>query len=375
LGLEKNTLAREKTRDEAILAGIGDGVFVLDIEERIILFNPIAEKISGFSAKEALGKKYTDVLKFIFEKDNSVNDKFVKEAMAKGKIVQMANYTLLIKKDGTKVPVADSAAPIKDANSKVFGCVVVFRDVTKERGVDKAKTEFVSLASHQLRTPLSAINWYTELLIAGDAGKISPRQKEYLKEVYHSNQRMVDLVNTLLNVSRLEMGTFIIEPKELSLVETADSVLKELEVQIRQKQQKITKVYDKKLPAKYSADAKLLRMIFQNLLSNAVKYTPKKGNIDLSISMDKSKIKLIVADSGLGIPKAEQTRIFEKLFRADNARVADTEGTGLGLYIVKNIINVIGGQISFQSQENKGTVFLVELPSAWIKKEGSKKLG
>ncbi len=306
--------------------------------------------------------------------------------MATGEIKEMANHTVLIKKDGSKVAVADSAAPLKDKNGEVIGCVVVFRDVTKERSIDKAKTEFVSLASHQLRTPLSSINWYTEMLLAGDAGKINKEQKNYLEEVYKGNKRMVDLVNALLNVSRLELGTFAIEPEPTDVVKLAQSVADEQKPQILEKKIKLNQKYVDNLPL-LNADPKLLRIVFQNLLSNAVKYTPEKGiiNIDLHLvkqgepldtrKANEDSIAVTVSDTGYGIPKSQQDKIFSKLFRADNVREKDTEGTGLGLYIVKSIVDHSGGKIWFESTENEGTTFYITLPlSGMKKKEGTKAL-
>ncbi len=267
------------------------------------------------------------------------------------------------------------------------------RDITKEKEIDKAKTEFVSLASHQLLTPLSTVNWYTEMLLAGDAGKINAGQKEYLEAVYRGNQRMVELVDTLLNVSRLELGIFVVEPEPTDIADLAKSAIAEQKPQIDAKKLKFS-FHTTDVP-KINVDPKLLHMVFQNLLSNAVKYTPKGGSIEFSISLDKKKrhINIQVADTGYGIPKNQQDKIFTKLFRADNVRGKDTEGTGLGLYIAKLIMDHSGGKIWFsspggsppkdgqaalgeESSENKGTTFYVSLPiSGMQKKEGTKALG
>lgn len=371
---ENRKVSKEKDKINTILQSIGDGVFVVDENYKIILFNKEAEEISGFKAREVMGKKYNEVLKFILEDSKKENDYFIKETIKTGKPKNMSNHTALIKKDGFEVPVADSAAPLSGRNGKIIGCVVVFRDVSKERQIDKAKTEFVSLASHQLRTPLSSINWYTEMLLAGDAGKINNDQKDYLKEVYAGSKRMVDLVNSLLNVSRIELGTFAIDPEPIELAKISDSVLKELISLIEKKNLKIVKKYAEGIPV-INADPKLARIIFQNLLSNAVKYTPVGGSIFLEIARNNKNILISVRDTGLGIPARQQKNIFTKLFRADNVRESDTEGTGLGLYIVRAIIERSGGKIDFISKENKGTTFNVNLPIEGMKKkEGAKGL-
>lgn len=374
---EKQNVSREKDKTEAILYSIGDGVFVIDKNYRIRMFNRVAADISGYTIKEAAGKKYGEVLKFVYEKTGKVNDKFIKECMRTGEIKEMTNHTLLIRKNGEKVPVSDSAAPLKDKSGKVVGCVVVFRDITKEREIDRAKTEFVSLASHQLRTPLSTINWYAEMLLAGDAGKLKKDQEKYLQEVYTANQRMVDLVNALLNVSRIELGTFTVEPKSINLIDICRSVVNELKPQILEKKLRVEEKYDKNIP-KIQADPKLVRIIFQNLLSNAVKYTPK-GKVVVEITLkkegNKGYVLIKVSDTGYGIPQSQQSKIFTKLYRADNVKEKDTEGTGLGLYIVKSIIDHTKGKIWFESEENKGTSFYVAIPLTGMKKKkGTKEL-
>jgi signal transduction histidine kinase/methyl-accepting chemotaxis protein len=259
-------------------------------------------------------------------------------------------------------------------------------DITNEKEIDKAKTEFVSLASHQLRTPLSAINWYSEMLLAGDAGKLSEEQERYLKEIYTGNQRMVALVNALLNVSRLDLGTFIVEPTLIDLPEMIKSVLTELKSFIAERKLTVEENYAKNLP-KFNADHNLLRIIFQNLLSNSVKYTSENGKVAVSVNVTKKGEKfgekimeidaltVSVSDSGIGVPLNQKDKIFSKLFRADNAKESEAEGTGLGLYLVKSIIDKTGGEIWFDSEEGKGSVFYVFLPLTGMKrKEGSRKL-
>jgi signal transduction histidine kinase len=185
---------------------------------------------------------------------------------------------------------------------------------------------------------------------------------------------MIELINSLLNVSRIDMGVFAIVPEPCDFSEISDSVLAELMPSIKEKNMVIKKDYDKKL-GKINADPKLTRILFQNLLSNAVKYTAEKGNIFVSTKKQGDDVLITVKDTGYGIPKKDQPRIFEKLFRADNIRDKETDGTGLGLYIIKSITEQSGGKIWFESEENKGTTFYVRLPLSGMKpKEGTKDL-
>ncbi|MFA6184056.1 MAG: ATP-binding protein [Parcubacteria group bacterium] len=372
---QKKHIEAEKNKTESILKSIGDGVFVVDKNLCIAMFNKVSENITGFSANEALGKKYSEVFNLIDEIDETKkNDDFIKNAIGTGETQKMPSRTILINKYGHKIPVSDSAAPLKDEDGKVIGCVVVFRDITHEYEIDKAKTEFVSLASHQLRTPLSSINWYAEMLLGGDAGKINAEQKSYLKEIYYGNQRMIHLVNSLLNVSRLEMGTFLVEPQETNILEMADDVIKELLPRSTEKNIKIKSNYAKNIP-EIKVDPKLMRIIFQNLLSNSLKYTPAKGKIELKISKDERNINIEITDNGMGIPESQKNNIFSKFFRADNVRQTETEGTGLGLYLVKSIIDHSEGKIVFKSIEGKGTTFFISIPLTGMKaKKGTKEI-
>ncbi|HSX34111.1 MAG TPA: ATP-binding protein [Candidatus Saccharimonadales bacterium] len=372
LQYERNTAVANDQKNTAILASIGDAVFAIDNNRRIQVFNPAAQHISGFTDAEAIGQRYDDILRFELEKTGNENRGFIAQALA-GKITSMANHTVLIRKDGSRVPVADSAAPIRDAKGTVLGAIVVFRDVSKDYELDRAKTEFVSLASHQLRTPLSAINWYGELLLDGDAGKLNKTQHEYMVEIFEGNHRMIELVDSLLDVSRLEVGKLPSKPQDTSMGELVDSLEKELLTNIKSKKLDFTKSVAKLPPV--LADPKQLRMIVQNLMSNAVKYTPPKGTVQVTLrKATESDIKAAnleggdahlffsVKDSGYGIPQAQRPKIFGKLFRADNVRALDVEGTGLGLYIVKEVVEKMGGRVWFDSIESVGSTFYVVLP-------------
>lgn len=377
LSIEKSKMEMEIAKDEAIFSSIGDGLIVTDNKGNIIQVNEAFEKLLGWSAKEVTGKKMLDVVQKVDENgeiippDKRSLQRVLTGEIAAGKVSSIVKTHSYIRRDKSKFPVIGIVTPII-LNNKILGAVQLFRDVTYEREIDKAKTEFVSLASHQLRTPLSAVNWYAEMLLAGNAGKLNKEQKNFINEIYSGNQRMVNLVNALLNVSRIEMGTLAVDPQPTDFGKVADNILKELKKQISDKKLKIKKDYYSDIP-KINADPNIIRIIFQNLLTNAVKYTPEKEKISVSLEKDNDNVLIKVSDTGYGIPKDQQGRIFEKMFRADNIKEKDTEGTGLGLYLVKAIIEDSKGKIWFESEENKGTTFYVTLPlSGMKKKEGVK---
>lgn len=370
---ERNLAVASDQRNRTIFASIGDGIFAVDKHRIITLFNPAAQKISGFAEEQAIGQPYPAILRFEFEKTGKINDTFIKKALS-GQTITNANHTALINKNGKYIPIATSAAPIRDSNNTITGAIVVFRDISKEYELEKAKSEFVSLTSHQLRTPLSAINWYAEMLLNGDAGKTTKVQSAYLKEIFEGSNRMSDLVNALLDVSRLEVGKLTSKPEPTDMPALITSLSKELGVFIANKQHNF-RTHITHVPA-IDADPKQLRMIAQNLMSNAVKYTPPHGTIDVTLrqatppDMARAGFKkhtephwyLSIQDTGYGIPKEDQAKIFEKLFRAENARSLNVEGTGLGLYIVKQVVDKMGGHIWFDSLESVGTTFNVVAP-------------
>lgn len=172
---------------------------------------------------------------------------------------------------------------------------------------------------------------------------------------------MIELVSTLLDISRIELGTFMFEPELTDIVALARSVLDEQKPKIEKKRLVVTKSFSKDVPT-FSTDPKLLRMVFQNLLANSVEYTPEGGRIGFSVSADTKNVLIKISDTGYGIPKNQQDKVYEKFFRADNVRDKETDGTGLGLYIVKSIVENFGGKISFESIENKGSTFYATLP-------------
>lgn len=335
----------------------------------IIYVNPAWTLLNGYSEAEALGRNHR-LLK------NGTTKPEIFTAMWEKISAGLSFRTEDImnqRKDGTSYQGELSIFPIREGTQVLF-YVSLCADITERKDVDRAKTEFVSLASHQLRTPLSAIRWYSEMLLSKYVGELNEKQRQYMKEIYAGNLRMIELVNALLNVSRIDLGTFAMEPEPVNLVEICESVLLELTPQITQKEQTLERIFVD-APATYSADPKLIRIVFQNFLSNSVKYTQPGGHIVTEIGIREGAVYIRVADNGYGIPKTQHAKIFEKLFRADNVRQKDTEGTGLGMYIVKAIVESSGGKIWFESEENKGTTFHVLLPiSGMVKKSGFKGL-
>jgi len=353
---------KQKSKLNIILQSIGDGVFVLDQDKEIILVNPITTIISGFSENELLGIKYDEKLKFLLEKERTENKGFINKAYETGEISTIQKKTILIRKDGTEVPVGDSASPIKDRSGNTIGCVVVFRDLTHERGIEKMKDEFISLASHQLKTPLAGSKYLLELLFDTDITKLTDEQKEFMQGIDKTNKNMIEMVEDLLNVSRIEAGRkFLINRKPVDLCSIINEVIKEQDPLISKKKINLILPEHSNLCDLF-VDPDKIKHVFNNLISNAAKYSNQGGTVELKYEKKGDRLVISVRDEGLGIPKDQQDKIFSKLFRANNAISSEIEGTGLGLYIVKYIIDSHKGKIWFESEEGKGTTFFVELP-------------
>ncbi len=232
----------------------------------------------------------------------------------------------------------------------------------RRREFEESKDEFVSLVSHQMRTPLTSVRLFVEMLIDEQVGPLNSKQHEYLRMVEISTGRMIDLVSDFLNSSRLELGRLEIKPQPTQLEDIVGSIIEQ--VQPLASQQKLTINFDKqKLPA-IPVEPALYSQIVNNLLSNALHYTPEGGHIDVRLRQTDEGHQLDVADSGIGIPAAARAELFKRFYRADNAKHVLGEGSGLGLYLIKRIVDTCGGRVWYESTEGKGTTFHVIIPAS-----------
>lgn len=226
----------------------------------------------------------------------------------------------------------------------------------KLREMDETKDEFISMASHQLRTPLTSVKGYLSMVLDGDAGKLKGNQKELLDQAFVSSQRMVYLIADLLNVSRLKTGKFVIDAIPTNLAKVIESEISQLKEVAKGK--KITLTFDK--PANFPQlmlDETKIRQVIMNFVDNAIYYTPSGGKVKVELKEDKSNVYFAVKDDGIGIPQSEQSQLFTKFYRASNARKARPDGTGLGLFMAKKVVNAQGGEVLFESKEGKGSTF------------------
>lgn len=348
----------QKRRLDLVLGVAEIGAWELDLQTDQVTWDDNMYALFE-TAQEEFDGTYEGVLAFIVPRDRK---RLVREVTA---AVETGNDLLITYQITTGTGRTRHMKAIgrifPTRNKEGYRMMGVNFDVTAEQEIDKAKSEFVSLASHQLRTPLTTVKWYLEILLSQHDHDFTDDQHECLNQIKLGNDRMIDVVNAFLNVSTIEMGTFVVKGTPVRLRDVVDGVLKEVDFEIKKKDQRLIVDIDKNFP-KFPLDVDFAHIVVENVLSNAIKYTPEGGDIQISAHKEGESVILCVKDTGYGIPESQQHRVFSKLFRADNIKQIDSTGTGLGLYIVKSIMDVLEGDVWFTSKEGHGSTFYLKFP-------------
>ena len=351
----------QRAQAEALFSSIGEGAIATDEFGRITRVNPIALDLLGFKESDLIGEWFPKKIMATDESDVAVNliDRSITQAFLTGRAV--TEKTFYRKHNGDRLPVQTTVSPIL-LGGRPIGAIEVFRDITIEEEIDRMKSEFISLASHQLRTPLSAIKTYSHMLVDGYMGDVTPAQKKSLRTIIGATNRMNELISTLLNITRIESGTIVINSRMLRIDRAAEEVIKELNIAASEKNIAMSMAVTGKLATSVKTDNLILKEIIANLISNAIKYTTEGGNVDVIVRGRTKDVLVTVKDNGWGIPKEAHDQVFSKFFRAQNTIKRETTGTGLGLYLVKGLLDRLGGKIWFESEEGEGTSFFFTLP-------------
>lgn len=371
----ERALQSEQVQASVIVQHIDEGIVVVDTEGRVTFMNRAAEKLLGWDSSDLMGKEFVQQVPLIDTAGNTIPPASRPLTLALKTHKPLSTVATYKTKNGHAVPIAVACQPIV-VEGENRGVMSAFRDITEEQTIARTKSEFVTLASHQLRTPISAISWLSELLINGDAGKLNAQQREHIQDIYASNRRMASLVNEMLIVSSLELGSMPVRPERTNVTAFTDTIIKEQKSLHKEATPRIATDYQDDLP-ELSCDPDVLRLLLRNLISNAIKYTPKEGHIGVKLSWtpnvalnanSEGSFVIAINDTGFGIPDDAFDKIFTKFYRAPNILHKDTDGTGLGLYIAKTLLDYVGGNISFTSHEGQGTTFTIMIPLEGMKK-------
>jgi PAS domain S-box-containing protein len=374
----EDRLREAETRYAAIVESSDDAIFGLSLDGVVTSWNAGAERLYGYSAEEMVGK---DAAVVIPPELRDRERQAIKGMLRSGRNVRLLE-TERLRKDGSLVPVSVSISPMRDAEGTWLGAAGIARDITEQkaakaelerllereraqvaelRTLDTMKDEFIALVSHELRTPLTSIRGYLELVSEG-TGELSAEQEHFLGVVSRNAERLQNLVGDLLFVAQIEAGRLQLETAPVGLEQIAAEAVESARPLADQKQIELS-LETESLPL-LEGDRGRLGQLLDNFLSNAIKFTPEGGNVYVRLRKHQDSALLEVEDTGMGIPQAEQERLFERFFRTSNATAQAIQGTGLGLTISKAIAEAHGGRISFTSAENEGTTFRIELPLA-----------
>lgn len=371
---QTESLSNAKARDEAMLRSIGDGLVVVDGDMKTLMINHAAQRMLGFTEKESLGKVWPELVRSGTDKISLPLSQTPLAKAIKGKTtvstVTGAVAYYYETKHGIRFPVSITAAPII-LNKKTIGAIAIFRDITEEKKIERSKSEFLALASHQLRTPLTGIRWVAELLSQKE--QFSEKGRQYINDINASARRLSILVDSLLDVSRIEMGRVAIKPEQVDAVLFIQNYIKQSEQAAAKKN---TQIIFKEHPQKLTivTDAVILHNIIHTFVVNSIDYTPPNGLIELFLKKKEKTFMIAVKDNGVGIPEDEQKNIFKKFSRGSNARTLQPDGNGLGLYLTYQMTKLLNGKIWFESEEGKGATFYVEIPLKVKSKAGEVQL-
>jgi PAS domain S-box-containing protein len=377
----ESALADQRRWLEVTLSSIGDAVIATDAAGCISFMNPVAESLTGWRQSDARGKVLATVFRIVHEGTrNPVEDPVVK-VLRDGKIVGIANHTVLIANDGAERPIDDSAAPIRGADGGIDGVVLVFRDISARKRADqereelleaeraarmaaerasRMKDEFLATISHELRTPLNAILGWSQVLRLAPPTSIDMQQG--LEVIERNARAQTQIIEDLLDMSRIISGKIRLDVQQVDLLAVIENALETVRPSAAAREIRLQPALDPRA-GPVSGDPSRLQQVFWNLLSNAIKFTPKGGRVQILLERVNSHVEVSVTDTGVGINPEFLPRLFERFSQADSSTTRHHGGLGIGLAIVKQLVELHGGMVRAKSAgEGQGATFIVTLP-------------
>jgi PAS domain S-box-containing protein len=364
-------LSQVAGQSEVVINAITDGVVALDGQGTIQLLNPAAQQIIGWGKQDAINLNYKSVLKIADQKGSDIDDAHdpVAEVLATNKEVS-TDKLMLITNSGKKLMVSLVISPVGQIGT---GVIVVFRDITREQEENRQQAEFISTASHEMRTPVASIEGYLGLALNPATAQIDDKARDFITKAHESAQHLGRLFQDLLDVSKADDGRMSNNPKVVDMVQFVADIVQGLTPKAEAKGLRmhykplpdgtIERPLGRQLnPVFYTnLDNDHLREVVSNLVENAIKYT-LKGDVTVDVTGDNEHVVVSIADSGIGIPKEDQAHLFQKFYRVDNSDTREIGGTGLGLYLCRRLTEAMNGRIWVESEYRRGSTFFVEFP-------------
>lgn len=367
-----NELSEVANKAEVVINAIADGVIAIDSQGVIQLINPAAQQLLGWDKQDAMTLSYKSVLQLTAKNDQALTDATdpIQIVLATNK-EQRTGELSLTTKSGKKLLISLVASPVGQIGS---GAIVVFRDVTKERAEEREQAEFISTASHEMRTPVAAIEGYLGLALNPATAQIDAKARDFITKAHESAQHLGRLFQDLLDVSKAEDGRLSNNPKVVDVVAFTHDIIQGLMPKATQKGLRVLykpapdtngneQLNDRRLSPVFYAflDNDHLREVIANLVENAIKYT-LRGDVVIDVDGDSEHIIVSIQDSGIGIPAEDMPHLFQKFYRVDNSDTREIGGTGLGLYLCRRLAEAMNGRIRVESEYKKGSTFYLEIP-------------
>lgn len=369
-----NQLDGAEMKQQLMMSSIADAVVAVDMESKVVIFNEASQMLTGWDSKQAVGTEYNLIFKLKDTNDaelTSASDPFMR-VLKSGQALVTDNFYML-NRENQKISFSISIAPTLDSLQAVNGAIAVFHDISDQKAVARERNEFISTASHEMRTPVAAIEGYLSMAMNPSLATIDDRAKGFINKAHDASLHLGKLFKDLLSVTKIEDNRMIINQRVFNFTELVTQVASEMEILAKQKNIKVlthlggngNMARELVVAPMYqvNADPDRIREVLGNLVENAVKYS-KEGTIDISLSADKHFATVSITDMGIGISPEDQKHLFQKFYRVNNSFTREVGGTGLGLYIARNLIERFGGRIWVESKEGKGSTFSFTLPLA-----------
>lgn len=353
---EKNIISAEKNRIDSVLGAIVDGIIALDFNKKVVFANKAAESMTGYRQDELINRPIEQFIHIYSNLEEILSKTYCS--------ISFDQVVTLVGRDGKQTKINLATSKIDSELQTNVGCLLILHDLSKEEELEKMKFDFVSMASHELKTPLTSIIGYLSVFMNENRGKMANEEFDLLEKSLVSAQQLLTLVQNILSVNKIERDQLTITPQAIDYQAVIIKAVDDLQNQAKQKNISLTLALPQQELPKVSADPIRINEVVTNLVANAINYTNPGGKVEVFFKFTPSEITTIVSDNGIGIPKDAIPRLFNKFFRVSSTTQHAAKGTGLGLYIAKSIISRMGGRIGVESELGSGSKFYFTLPIA-----------